>query len=144
MRHLHTLDFPIIHGDLKPVGFGLFMNLAKLQHSLPPKKANVVVHEDGHAALCDFGLSRFQATIPEIGIKAPFPSTAVVPHITTPTGFTTMNSGGTLRFLAPEQMLSEDYPIPTFQSDIYAFSCTCAEVTFHMLFLISLKERGAI
>ena len=49
------------------------------------------------------------------------------PVFTISTGFTTTSFGGTLRYLVPEQMLS-DYAGPTAQTDIYAFGYTCAEV----------------
>ncbi|KAF9509418.1 hypothetical protein BS47DRAFT_1396928 [Hydnum rufescens UP504] len=71
------------------------------------KAANVVVAMDGRAALCDFGLS----VILDSG----------------PTGFTSSIIGGTLRFLAPEQ-LSDDQGSRSPPSDVYAFGCLYAEI----------------
>jgi len=73
------------------------------------KGANVVVGMDGRAALCDFGLS----VILDGG----------------PTGFTSSTIGGTLRFLAQEQLSLSDNPgSRSPQSDVYAYGCTYAEI----------------
>jgi len=85
LRYLHEHVPSIVHGDLKG--------------------ANVLVGTEGHAALCDFGLS----TVLDNG----------------PTGFTSSAFGGTLRFMAPEQLSEEGR---TVQSDVYAYACTYAEI----------------
>ena len=82
------------------------------------------MHEDTRAALCDFGLSKLHAIVdhrlnPEASTRG-----HVLPMST---GFTATSFGGTLRYLAPEQLLSDDVG-PTVQTDVYAFGCTCAEV----------------
>jgi len=87
LRYLHERVPPIIHGDLKG--------------------ANILVGEDGRAALCDFGLSM------------------VLDGRTT--GFTSSNVGGTLRFMAPEQF-SDDLGGRSVHSDIYSYACTYAEI----------------
>ncbi len=60
---------------------------------------------DGRACLCDFGLSIVQDG--------------------QPTKFASGESGGTLRFSAPELLESEG---KSTQADIYAFACACLEV----------------
>jgi len=73
------------------------------------KGDNVVVGMDGRAALCDFGLS----IILDGG----------------PTGFTSSTIGGTIRFLAQEQLSLSDNPgSRSPSSDVYAYTCTYAEI----------------
>ncbi len=66
----------------------------------------------GHGLLCDFGLSRILDGLP--------------------TGHTTsVQPGGTLRYLAPELMDgmdSDEGVCPTTKSDVFAFACTCVQV----------------
>ncbi|KAF9515230.1 hypothetical protein BS47DRAFT_1342138 [Hydnum rufescens UP504] len=62
---------------------------------------------DGHAALCDFGLS----VILDSG----------------PTGFTSSVIGGTLRFVAPER-LTEDSGFRSLPSDVYSYATTYAQI----------------
>ena len=59
----------------------------------------------GHALLCDFGLSRILDGLPS--------------------GFTTAQHVGTLRYVAPELLEGK----PTTESDVYAFGCTCIRVS---------------
>lgn len=73
---------------------------------------NILVDQNGRAALCDFGLS--------------------IVHDGLPTGHTTSNFGGSLRYLAPE--LSEENSTRTTATDIYALGCTLAEVGFYDCF----------
>ena len=89
----------------------------------------MVVHEKGHAALCDFGLSRLYA-IEDNDEKTPEPEgqLASEPRVMVSTGLTTA-AGGTIRYSAPEQFLDEnDVYKATLASDIYSFGCTCTEV----------------
>jgi len=71
------------------------------------KGHNVLIDSEGKASICDFGLS----IILDGG----------------PTGYTSSNFGGSLRFLAPELL---DDSIRTVQTDIYAYACTCVEILF--------------
>lgn len=104
LRYLHELG--IVHGDLKGVIRALISEL----HFLNCMQINALVDRSGRACLADFGLSSVSA--------------AKIPGWTTL--LTSMaNSGGTLRWQAPE--LLEDQP-STFASDIYAWSCVCYEV----------------
>lgn len=69
--------------------------------------------EDGRAALCDFGLSMVLDS--------------------SPTGFTSSVVGGTLRFMAPEQ-LTDDTGGRSIQSDVYSYACAYAEVWVRKLY----------
>ncbi len=66
----------------------------------------------GHALLCDFGLSRILDDLPS--------------------GHTTSVQGGTLRYLAPELLGGSGLngeACPTAKSDVFAFACTCIQVS---------------
>ena len=80
--YLHSIK--IIHGDVKA--------------------ANVLISDDGHTLLCDFGLTRHD-------------------HVLTST---TMSGSGTLRWQAPELW---DGAHKSYASDIYAFAMTIVEVS---------------
>jgi len=67
----------------------------------------VLIDSEGKASICDFGLS----IILDGG----------------PTGFTSSNFAGTLRFLAPELL---DESTRTVETDIYAYACTCIQILF--------------
>ncbi|WVQ95465.1 hypothetical protein IAU59_002562 [Kwoniella sp. CBS 9459] len=84
MEYLHSRD--VIHGDLKG--------------------QNVLIDDDGHALLCDFGLSQ---------IKIDITSKSCVP-----TGEDN-GAGGTLRFQPPERLRSG--PL-TKECDVYSFAMT--------------------
>jgi serine/threonine protein kinase len=65
----------------------------------------VLIDGEGRASICDFGLS--------IILDGE------------PTGHTSSNFGGSLRFLAPE-LLEES--TRTVETDIYTYACTCIQV----------------
>ena len=79
------------------------------------KAANILIADDGHAMLCDFGLMRHDHVIT---------STALV-------------GSGTLRWQAPELW---DGAHKSFQSDVYAFGMTIAEVGGLRLLQPSLSD----
>ncbi|KAG8952705.1 mitogen-activated protein kinase kinase kinase 9 [Tulasnella sp. 419] len=87
LGYLHSIS--IAHGDLKP--------------------ENVLVGADGHACLCDFGMSQFIEGASRIA------------------GLTTTNAsgGGTDRFMSPE--LLEDMP-KTKATDIWALACLIVQI----------------
>lgn len=97
-----------------------------LRFSLKPFQANVVVHADGRAAICDFGLSTLLST-PENLASDTTPSTTLR-RDNLLTGLTTA-SGGTPRYAPPEHFHGDGSP--TLAADVYAFGCTCAEVGFN-------------
>jgi len=71
------------------------------------KGPNVLIDGDGRASLCDFGLS--------IILDGE------------PTGHTSSNNQGSLRFLAPEL---QEHRARTVQTDIFAYGCTCIPILF--------------
>ncbi|KAG8941690.1 hypothetical protein FRC03_004195 [Tulasnella sp. 419] len=86
--HLHSHEPPIVHGDIKA--------------------SNILVDDEGHARITDFGLSR----IIEEG------------H----TGWTTSTGvSGTHRWMAPELMLTERSK-PTTAADVYSMTLLALEI----------------
>ncbi|KAF8896753.1 kinase-like domain-containing protein [Gymnopilus junonius] len=90
LAYLHTHKHPIVHADLKG--------------------NNVLITDDGRAAISDFGLSN------------------VLEELGRPTGYTLSNPGiGPLRWLAPELMEHDEQPaMPA--SDVWSFGCTAYEL----------------
>ncbi|KAJ3517678.1 hypothetical protein NLJ89_g352 [Agrocybe chaxingu] len=89
LEYLHTHKPPIVHADLKG--------------------NNVLITDEGRAAICDFGLSQ------------------LVEDLGRPTGFTLSNQDvGPLRWQAPEY-LEEEGPART-TSDVWSFGCTAFEL----------------
>lgn len=97
VQYLHQEG--VIHGDLKA--------------------NNILVDDNGHSLLCDFGLTK------------------TVDSRTS----TAMRGAGTFRWQSPE--LWEDAP-KTFESDVYAFDMTIAEVLAGEVPFISLKHDMAV
>ena len=93
----------IIHGDLKGVG-----GLVKIQiYSDGFTKVNVLISDEGHALISDFGLSQI--------IGSSFNMTASSP------------CGGSVNWMAPEILKppdEEDAPLMTVRSDVWAFGMT--------------------
>ncbi|KAJ7263107.1 kinase-like domain-containing protein, partial [Mycena rebaudengoi] len=86
LQYLHSQE--VVHGDLKA--------------------ANILIDDENHVRLADFGLARFAHS---------------------PLGPT--NRGGSTRWMAPELLHPESCGIEDFQrtfcSDIYSFACVCLE-----------------
>ncbi|KAF8335709.1 kinase-like domain-containing protein [Cantharellus anzutake] len=85
LEYLHSQNPSIVHGDMKG--------------------ENILITLDGHACICDFGLSIILDN--------------------NPTGFTSSVIGMTLIFSAPELL---DCSEKTTESDVYAYGCTCIEI----------------
>ncbi|KAJ7653215.1 kinase-like domain-containing protein [Mycena polygramma] len=87
LQCLHSQD--IVHGDLRG--------------------ANILLDDQGHARLADFGLTVF--------VDGPLAPT---------------NRGGSVRWMAPELLDPESCGLSTFRrtfaSDVYAFACVCLEL----------------
>ncbi|PVG00057.1 kinase-like protein [Serendipita vermifera] len=94
--------------------------LKYLHHFSPPiihgdlKPANVLISDTGDACLCDFGLAR------------------VIYTGSGSSGFTTTNFAGSIRYMAPELLDSEedeeDLPNLSVETDIYALGCVGVEM----------------
>ncbi|KAL0959123.1 hypothetical protein HGRIS_014417 [Hohenbuehelia grisea] len=90
LTYLHTLTPPIVHGDLKG--------------------NNILITDDGRAALSDFGLSQ------------------VIEDLMGPTGFTpSCPEGGPVRWQAPEFIQDETWR-PRLSADVWSFGCTAYEL----------------
>ncbi|THU92128.1 kinase-like protein, partial [Dendrothele bispora CBS 962.96] len=93
LSYLHGLDPPIVHGDIKG--------------------SNVLISDDFHCCLADFGLSVIET-------QTQSNNNSSSAHIR-----------GSIRWLAPELMNPDTVPTGTGYSktrDIYAFGCTVVEV----------------
>ena len=104
LRYLHNHPKgSIIHGDLKGVG-----GLVKIQiYSDVFTKVNVLISDEGHALISDFGLSQI--------IGSSFDMTSSSPY------------GGSVNWMAPEILNppdEEDAPLMTVESDVWAFGMT--------------------
>ncbi|KAF8335472.1 kinase-like domain-containing protein [Cantharellus anzutake] len=96
--------------------FDVARGLLHLHSHNPPiihenlKPRNILINDEGRAQLCDFGLSYvFDGFL---------------------MGQTYLIQGETLRFLAPESLgYPEECSRPTTESDVYAFGCTCMQVS---------------
>ncbi|KAF9508521.1 hypothetical protein BS47DRAFT_1415974 [Hydnum rufescens UP504] len=83
------------------------------------KGANVLIDSKGKASITDFGLSIILDGAP--------------------TGHTSSNFGGSLRFLAPELL---DESSRTIHTDIYAYACTCIEILFDQQPYHQISNQG--
>ncbi|KDQ59255.1 hypothetical protein JAAARDRAFT_33978 [Jaapia argillacea MUCL 33604] len=96
LSYLHESNPPIVHGDLKG--------------------HNILISDDGHAVLSDFGLSR---VVQDLGGS--------------PSGNTTGSLAGSVRWAAPELLESgedeDSLPRHTLATDIWAFACTAFELS---------------
>lgn len=90
LTYLHSRS--VVHGDIKA--------------------PNVLVSDNVHALLCDFGLSKFDDGTTTTGLKG----------------------AGSLRWQAPELLGGER---KSFESDVYAFGMMIAEVQQHFFSIIT-------
>jgi serine/threonine protein kinase len=82
---------------------------------------NVLVHDTGHARICDFGLVRI---LSDDAVRLN----------------TTTKHTGTARYLAYELVVDEK-PLPTEASDVHAIGCIGLDVSSHILdFEVSFEE----
>ncbi|KAG8891466.1 hypothetical protein FRB99_003582, partial [Tulasnella sp. 403] len=88
LHYLHNLDPPVCHGDIKSL--------------------NVLISDDRHAVLCDFGLAKTMESMPS--------------GLTT----STFNQGGSLPYESPELLLGES--LRAQESDVWAWGCVLQEI----------------
>ena len=105
VRYLHSQSPSVIHGDLKPV----CCPTSPLSPSTQAKIAqeNVLIDDEGHARLSDFGLVRLFSD--QEDNDGDMNTTS--PHT------------GTTRYLAYELVAGDDVLLPTTASDVYALAC---------------------
>jgi serine/threonine protein kinase len=106
IQYLHSLDPPLIHGDVKAVRIGRVV-MSQIPNII---QANLLVDENGQVKVSDFGLI------------------AVSDSFAAATSFSASAYSGSVRWLAPEhfdyrQKINKDR-----KTDIYAFSMTLWEV----------------
>uniref|UniRef100_A0A0W0FW06 Protein kinase domain-containing protein n=1 Tax=Moniliophthora roreri TaxID=221103 RepID=A0A0W0FW06_MONRR len=100
IKYLHSEN--VVHGDIKG--------------------ANILIDEECHPRLADFGLTTFADT----------------------NGQNTTEHGGTLRWMAPELFsFSGESPRRTFASDIYAFGCLTIEGDHHSAMCLTTPKYSA-
>lgn len=114
MQYLHKEQ--LVHGDLRGVSprhHRPHLNLI-VEHNV---QANILIDEDLHVRLADFGV-------------------AVLADASSSSGIST-RSGGAARWCPPEVLKGEP---SSFESDIYAFGCVCVEVSVILLDLFNLQS----
>jgi serine/threonine protein kinase len=111
------MEPPIVHGDLKAVSSNPDSSLQIIDED--DAQNNVLITDDHHAVLSDFGLSK------------------VIDELVTSTGNVTSTQGGCVRWQAPELVVVgnadlDDQLTParsvTRVSDVWSFGCTAYEV----------------
>ncbi|KAF9789488.1 kinase-like domain-containing protein [Thelephora terrestris] len=109
-----TQTFTDIIDELKDVANGLiYMHSQAMIHG-DSKGANILIDQDGHACLADFGL------------------VTIVSDPANPTTFSSSVKGGTTRWMSPELLDPDKFGIensrPTKESDSYALGMVILEV----------------
>lgn len=126
IEYLHSEG--LVHGDLHGVGVRtLFSKLAT--DAKGQWQGNLLVTDDYKIQLTDFGM------------------TAIADA--TPHGYGSAHGHGKIRWTAPELFEPEYFGLelqrPTFQSDIYAYSCVCVEVrSMEYIFLMRRNSLTSV
>lgn len=119
MTYLHRKN--IVHGDLKGVSYDHLLPYRLLHDDM--LQANILVGDDRHALLADFGISRIlDDGNPSAILSNPSSS-----------------SQGTLRWMAPERF-DINTARPTKASDVYSFAITAWQVRISLPWNIQALE----
>ncbi|KAK1230863.1 Homeobox protein tos8 [Marasmius sp. AFHP31] len=106
LRYLHEYNPPIIHSDIKGM--------------------NILVSDDGHCRISDFGLSTIENDSPEGRVSDSTSQAAM---------------RGSIPWLAPELMNPSSVESPNRTTrDIYALGCTMYEVRKHLRFCVAYMK----
>ena len=84
-------------------------------------QANILIDENWHPQLADFGLTLFAEN----------------------SHYNTTDQGGTMRYMAPELIHPDHFGMTyrrTYASDIYAYACLCIEVNIFLVLLFELMS----
>lgn len=107
MRYLHKNE--LVHGDLKGV---CFSNKPIVRAHKSPIQLNILMNNDHRAVIADFGLAAVMSSTSLITASA--------------------TGGGTVRWMAPELLMPEEYGLThsksSKESDVYAFGMVIYEV----------------
>jgi len=108
LQYLHSRNPPVVHGDIKLVRFAKRDTQLIMADEL--RKLNVLINDQHHAVLSDFGLAKITSGLPS--------------------GLTTANFEriGTPHYQSPE-LVKASQPHRTTHSDIWAFGCLLFEVS---------------
>ncbi|KAJ3906319.1 kinase-like domain-containing protein [Lentinula edodes] len=110
LNHLHEYGHVNVEQKLFEVAQGLaYLHSQRIVHG-DLRGSNILVNDDWHACLADFGLAVFED------------ATAATPS----------QQAGSVRWMAPElhhpQAFGLDHFRRTFASDVYSFACVCIEL----------------
>ncbi|KAG6876444.1 hypothetical protein C0993_003126, partial [Termitomyces sp. T159_Od127] len=124
LEYLH--ENGVVHGNLK----GTIYSRTLTPELLPGQQKNVLVGEDGHAVLADFGITSILNPDVLVGISIP----------------SSVSQEGTARWRAPETFsIEDDEESPdTTSSDVYAFAMVAYEIFANQLPFSQLKVDVSI
>ncbi|KAJ3547750.1 hypothetical protein NMY22_g1528 [Coprinellus aureogranulatus] len=105
---LHTMNPPIVHGDIKPVGI---VAIHSTEPTEPSLQANIMINDEGNPRLTDFGLSQI---INDVS-GTPFTQSSIV--------------ADSFRYFAPEVCTGSN--IMSTMGDVYALGMTVLELLTH-------------
>ncbi|KAG8914355.1 hypothetical protein FRC01_004115, partial [Tulasnella sp. 417] len=121
LSYLHSRDPPICHADIKPVGVSNLEAISLIMR-LTSHEENILVTDDLHVLICDFGISRI---------------------ISESNRFTTTNSAkGSTGYMSPELFTTD--PRSTLNSDVWAWGCLVLQITSGTHPYSGLPSQGSI
>lgn len=105
LAYLHANG--IVHGDMKGVRYEAPCSFLGIPHNDLQLKGNILVDDDEHAKICDFGVAKLLSTV---------------------TNLTTSSEPlTTLRYQAPEDLQSQTLNL-AYSRDIWTLGCVAIEV----------------